>query len=233
MPEFSGFRPEDFDELAGSTWRSRERLGGLLAKALRGQLGRPYQSWAVRRRLELHLALESNYDFDDPWPYAKLFVYSQNRLDFGFYIESDEATSGDIGRFVHWPNFRDRLQADPAMQTALLAAMANYSLIITDYYRPDNGGALGCAFRFNDRQLCRRDPGEPDWRAVSAKDLLRRLAKLPEDQWVDLHVFATLDQETVMTKGPDIVEPILTVLRALVPVYEMTIARQSPLREVS
>lgn len=101
MPEFNGFQLQDFDNLEGSTWRSRERLGGVLAAALRRQLGRPYQSWGVRRRL----------------------------------------------------------------------------------------------------------------------------SKLPEDQWVDPHIFTTIDKEKAIGMGADVVGPILTVLRALSPVYEMTIAR--------
>jgi hypothetical protein len=81
MPEFSGFRSDDFDDLAGSRWRSRKTLGGVLSRHLRDQLGQPYQSWGVRRRLELHIAHADKYDFDDPFRFAKL------PNDFQVYVE--------------------------------------------------------------------------------------------------------------------------------------------------
>lgn len=225
MPEFGGFQPQDFDSLDGSTWRKRGALGGVLAAALRSQLGRPYQSWGVRRCLELHLAHETHYAFDDPWPCAKLFVYSHHELAFGLFIETPEATSERIEHFVHWRNFRDRLQTDPAMQTALLSAMANHDLVMTDYYQQDTGGALECQFRFLGDHLHRRQPGDSTWKAVPVKSLFRRLAQLPEDQWVDLRVFATIEEQVAIDMESDVVGPILTVLRALAPVYEMTVAK--------
>jgi hypothetical protein len=102
--------------------------------------------------------------------------------------------------------------------------MANHNLIMTDYYRQANGGALRCKFRFNAERLQWWRPNERGWRDVSADDMLRRIGKLPEDEWVDLHVFATLDRETAIAMGSDVVGAILPVLRALAPVYEMTIA---------
>lgn len=225
MPEFEGFQPQDFDNLDGSTWRNREALGGVLAAALRSQFGRPYQSWGVRRCLELHLAHEAHYAFDDPWPCAKLFVYSHHELAFGLFIEAPEATSERIEHFVHWRNFRDRLQTDPAMQTALLSAMANHDLIMTDYYHQDTGGALDCWFRFHAGRLQRCHAGDSTWHEVPVKSLFRRLAQLPEDRWVDLHIFATIKKREAIDMGPRVFDLILTVLRALAPLYEMTIAK--------
>jgi hypothetical protein len=224
MPEFDGFQPEDFEALAGSTWRSRERLGGVLALALREQFGRPYQSWGVRRCLELHLAVEEDYDFDNPWPYAKLFVYTRGELAVGLYIETPAASNKYLKYYVHWQHLRDRLKKDPAMQTALLSAIANHNLILSDYYHQDEAGALGFQSSFRAGRLHWRRPGDPGWREVAARDLFGRIAGLPEDRWVNLHIFATMEVQSAIRMGPGVVAPILTVLRALVPVYEMTIA---------
>ena len=38
MAEFAGFQPDDFDTLAGSSWRNRDALGGLLAETLGNDL---------------------------------------------------------------------------------------------------------------------------------------------------------------------------------------------------
>jgi hypothetical protein len=226
MPEFAGFRPDDFGELAGSTWRSRKSLGGVLARTLRDQLGQPYESWGVRRRLELHLAYRHAYNFYDPFPWAKLFVYAYSKLEFGFYIETPglEDPRDDIGRYLHWRNFRDRLQTSTALQTALLAAMTNHSLLMTDFYRTLADGALGCQFRVSEGRMQRQDSRDSPWIDVSPASMFRRLSQLPEDKWVDLHICAAIGREKAIDMGPRVVGPILSVLRALAPVYDMTVS---------
>lgn len=226
QPTFDGFQPEDFDALKGSTWRNRNALGGVLATALRHQTGQPYQSWGVRRRLELHIAQEGQYDFDYAFPYAKLFVSSNPmELAFGFYIETppDNDPRYDSAKFIHWRNFKDRLQRNATMREALLAAMANHNLVMTNYYEQETGGALGCKFAFHGGRLQWWRPDEPVWRNIEADDLIRRIARLPEDRWVDLHVFARIERDEAIEMRHRVVDPILTVLRALTPVYEMTI----------
>lgn len=55
-PKFEGFSAADFGSLEGSSWRGRDALGGVLRDYLQAQTGVHFQSWAVRRRLEVHLA---------------------------------------------------------------------------------------------------------------------------------------------------------------------------------
>ena len=176
--------------------------------------------------MELHLARELHYDFDNPWPYAKLFVYSDNELAFGFYIETPKKTQSDVQEYLHWRNFRDRLQNNTAMREALMTAMENHNLVMTDYYRQKSGGALGCRFAFREGHLQQWKPGNSDWQDVDVEHLIHRIAQLPEDKWVDLHIFATIKQEQAIDMADKVVFSILSVLRALVPVYEMTISEK-------
>lgn len=237
MAEFGGFHPQDFDNLAGSSWRNRESLGGVLAEALTDQLGRPYESWGARRRLELHIAVREHYDSDDPSPSAKLFVNSHNlhtgarELAYGFYVESPPALQDRSHRHVHWLRFRDRLRERPALQTALLGAMADHQLVLGDYYRADeDGGAIGGKFVFRARRLQRWHPVGETWHDVQPVQLCHHIAQLPrieaESQWVNLHVFARMGSHQAIELGAAVVEPLLSVLRALAPVYELTIAEQ-------
>src|SRR2546427_453664 len=134
MAHFSGFLDEDFETLAGSTWRARDALGGILSRALRAHLGSDSESWGVRRRRELHVAKRSQYDFFHPIPAAKLFVYSYDELAYGLYIEATGKRADDK-TYVHWQKFRDRIQTDSALRKALAAAIAQHDLMFTDYYR--------------------------------------------------------------------------------------------------
>lgn len=226
MPNFTGFQPQDFEELKGSTWRGQKSLGGALARTLRDQLMRPFESWGVNRRLELHIAYRHAYNFYSALPYAKLFVYTWNNVDVGFYIETPglHDPSHDIDRYVHWRNFRDRLQTSTAFQTALLSAMTNHSLVMTDFYREIADGALGCEFRVSDGRMQRRDSRKAPWIDVRPADMFRRLSQLPEDKWVDLHIYAHIKRQQAIDMGPRVVDPILKILRALAPVYDMTVA---------
>ncbi|MBN1139885.1 MAG: hypothetical protein JXM73_25155 [Anaerolineae bacterium] len=225
--EFEGFRPADFGELEGSTWRGRASLGGVLARDLRDQLGRPFQSWGVRRRLELHLAYPDAYDFYDPWPYAKLFVYTWKNVEVGLYLETPglQDPRDSVDRYVHWRNFRDRLQTSTAIQTALLAAMINHSMYVRDLYRSVEEGALGCQFRASGGRMQRRDALDGPWVDVKPDSLFRRLAQLPEEKWVDLHVFTAIPQQEAIDLGPGVSGRILTILRALAPVYDMVVSK--------
>ena len=110
------------------------------------------------------------------------------------------------------------------MRETLLTAMKNHSLVMTDYYRQESGGALGCQFAFREGRLQQWKPGSSDWQDVNVEHLIHRIAQLPEEKWVDLHIFATMEKEQAIDMADEVVFPILSVLRALVPVYEMTIS---------
>ncbi len=223
MSNFKGFQPQDFGDLEGSTWRSRDSLGGMLSAALQQQFGRPYQSWGVRRTLELHLAIDGIYKFDYPWPHAKLFVASYTDLTFGFYIETPEATNKHITQYKNWLRFRDCLQKSPAMQTSLLAAMANYDLTMANYCGQGVERDFIYQFQFCGGYLCCYQRDNPTWRKVPTQMLFQYLKKFPGDQWVDFYIFAKISKQSAIKMGPRVVDKILPVLRALAPVYEMTI----------
>lgn len=229
-PKFEGFSAADFGSLEGSSWRGRGALGGVLRDYLRAQTGVSLQSWAVRRRLELHLARPDRYDFDAPLPSAKLFVYTHDDLAFGYYIEtpSRQGERETPERYRHWQNFRNGLIKQSTMQSVLLEPMLNHGLRMTDLYNRDHtasdfGGALQCEFRFRDGSLqwYRRDV--PGWEAIAPRSLFERLSRLPEDEWVDLHIFKTISQEEAIALGTRVLDPILDTLRALVPLYQMTV----------
>lgn len=229
-PKFEGFSAADFGSLEGSSWRGRDALGGVLRDYLQAQTGVHFQSWAVRRRLEVHLARPDKYDFDAPLPCAKLFVYTHDDLAFGYYIEtpSRQGEQDSPDRYRHWQNFRNGLTIQSTMQSVLLEPMLNHGLRMADLYKRDHiasdfGGALQCEFQFRDGSLqwYRRDV--PRWEAIAPSSMFERLSRLPEDEWVDLHIFKTISQEDAIALGASVLNPILDTLRALVPLYQMTV----------
>jgi hypothetical protein len=164
-------------------------------------------------------------DFDDPLPYAKLFVYTTGRLAYGFYLEATGKRNDD-NKYQHWRNFRERLKTNGRFRQTLAAAMAEHDLFLADYYRRDGtGGALGGQFRSHNGRLRWSPPGQPKWRDSSLDELVDRVTSLSGEHWIDLHAFAEMDSVTAVNMGRKILEPMVTVLRALIPVYQGTIAR--------
>jgi hypothetical protein len=218
-----GFTPPDFEELAGSTWRARHRLGGLIAKTLRTTLKRPYQSWGVKRRLELHIANENHYSFDDPFPFPKLFVYSKERLAFGFYIEAPlDPTREDASKYTYWRAFRKRLQNDKNLSKALLHAMDKHQLTLADYYRRD-GGVFRGSFTVRNGSIDFESTTDSNVDGMGKGEFVHRITEPNTTEWMDLHIFKTMDKATALELKGEVATPILSVLQDLAPIYDSAI----------
>jgi hypothetical protein len=218
MTTFTGFTHSDFSDLIdGVHWMGRGALGGVLARGLNDTFGGGFSSWGVRRRTELHLARASRYIYRNPWPHAKLFVYSRpDEVAFGFYVEKPDQP---LGQDWDWLRFLGTLESDPIARAALLAAIRNHGLTLTDYYNQDTGGALGRKILYWQDKLCWQRPQE-DPEPITIDDLVRLLQGLKHNTWCDLHCFAAIPKAEAIALGDHIVVRILTVFRSLVPVYE-------------
>ena len=221
MATISGFTDSDFSsQIDGVHWRGPDALGGLLAQALNDSFDTDFSSWGVRRRTELHIARESRYSFDNPWPHAKLFVYTPpDEFALGFYLEKADHP---LDHLWDWGRFISNLESDPIARAALLAAMRNHRLTLTDYYDQQKGGALGVRLLYWAGSLCLQRPLE-DPEPVALDDLVRLMAGLGDDAWCDLHIFTAIPKAEAVALGHRIVERILAVFHSLVPVYEAAI----------
>jgi hypothetical protein len=101
--------------------------------------------------------------------------------------------------------------------------MANHNLTLTDYYDRDNGGILDGAYAFNDGRLQFWNPVLNTWADTHINYLLHRIMGIQTEEPTHLHLFTEIDKKTAISLKQDIAEPILTILRALLPLYEMTI----------
>jgi hypothetical protein len=223
LRDFVGFQPADFQELAGTRWRERPSLGGLLAKTLRTTLKCPYKSWGVRRRLELHIANENHYSSADPYPFPKLFVYSKQRLAFGFYIEAPlDPNRNDASKYTYWRAFRKRLQNDQDLSEALIQTMDKHQLTLADYYRRD-GGIFRGSFTVRDGSINFQSSMESSVNGMGKDEFIRRITEPNEYEWMDLHVFTEMDKATALKLKGEVATPILSVLKDLALIYEVAI----------
>lgn len=103
---FNGFGEDDFkDNVAGTNWRSREGLGGLVSQQLSDISGKQFISLAIYRRPQLFV-YTPDLPMDNQQAGVKLpkFVVQLNSdaIFYGFYIEKSDKP---MGYDWYWPRF--------------------------------------------------------------------------------------------------------------------------------
>ena len=95
MPQFQGFKPEDFkDNVEGTSWRKKGQLGGALTAQLRERCGVAFKSVPIYRTPELYVVPEDHWKdilkAAQGYPRCKLLVRADAQgLRFGFYVRRD------------------------------------------------------------------------------------------------------------------------------------------------
>ena len=96
--DFQGLKETDFQEsTAGTSWRRRASLGGLLAHRLSSLCAQPFESLGVSRRNEVYVYQPNRYRQDKTLHAAKLrFKVGPEGVRHGLYVEKD-STPIDAG----------------------------------------------------------------------------------------------------------------------------------------
>ncbi|WP_294400673.1 hypothetical protein [Prosthecobacter sp.] len=211
---FNGLQAADFqDGVTGTHWRSREQLGGAVAKLIDAR--EPMNSWSIYRRPEIHWAAISRYRAEKAWLVAKFFI----RLDeesgtFGYYIERSNEKADSR---VDWLNFLNWLANDDHV-TWLHQTMQSQGMRIADPY-----GGANQAFR---RTI---EPNGKNWCVTFSKgrteeiaitDLADYLRKVPDKHWLNLVIGHRLAAEDLVSQGTGVASTIAACFTTLAPVYE-------------
>ena len=224
MGKFEGFKPADFAGLKGTTWRGKDALGGELAGLLRKELGNDCRSWGVRRRAELHIARDSAYDFNDPFPRPKLFVYTLNderdELAFGYYVEGGNRKGKPPVSFHAVEAFQDAMGGSTEV---LKSAAAIRELYVADYYNESNSkGALGWTFKIAPNRIEMTNRADSTSLA-SLQNVVGAIRGLGRSPYVDLHIFSRIPAKEAIAMRERVVGAIVETLVALAPLYRATI----------
>lgn len=211
---FTGLRPADFqDDVTGTRWRSREQLGGAVAKQIDAR--EPMNSWSIYRRPEIHWAAISRYRAEKAWLAAKFFIkLDEESGTFGYYIERSNEKADSR---VDWLNFLNWL-ADENHVTWLHQTMQSRGIRIFDPY-----GGSEQAFR---RTI---DPHEGKWRVTHPKGkkeevaitaLASYLEKILDTYWLNLIIGHRMTAEELVSQGAGVASTIAGCFTALLPIYE-------------
>ena len=182
-------------------------------------MGSEFKAWPVRRWQDIHIGPEK--DSKPKEKAAKFFVSTakdedeeEYSLTYGLYIKTDARAAA--APFVHWRNLRDGLVEGGKMKTALAEVMAKDHLMMARY---SGGNSFELRWEVEHRDGGLHWSAGPARGPVTIETVIDQIAVLPEDEWVNLYVFAWLPMAEAIALRSEVADRVGTVLRHLVPLY--------------
>jgi len=217
---FDGFQDSDFQRgVAGTTWRNRQSLGGVLARRLTQHTSRNFLSWAVPRWPWVHIARPEHYRRKVAGAHAD--IRFEVRLDesqarFGLHIERGSATHMEGPVKWDWVLFLPVLSQNEAVQQAFRKAMTEGGIVL-DVGRESDSGMLESQVLLHEGELVWAESDERI--PVTWPDVAARLEAIDPDTWVGIAMGKQRPQDEVIERGAAIVDDITAVFLGLLPVY--------------
>lgn len=213
---FTGMAETDFSEdVTGTHWRSREQLGGAVARLVAAPF--PVDSWSIYHRPEVHWADRTRYPTRDAWLQAKLAaVASSTGLWAGFYVERSNKPDDDRSdwdRFINW--------LGTGGESVLAATVKEYGLVIRDR-KVDTSGAFPGLIAAEDGRWHHR---QHDGRLEPVPSLTEFLSGISRDRWIDLLIVRELPKADVLALGATLATDMGRLFTALLPLLEGSTAK--------
>ncbi len=206
---FEGFHPEDFKKAISRTpWRSRSQFGGAVTSRLQSSRLN-FNSWAAKRRNEVHWADSDHWKTKSVDYPAKFFARAdQDTLAWGFYIERPDPgrkASPDWDRFLAWLRKGEN-------DDWLRGVAREQGLVVYDAHQRSFAGVL--------------EPGESHWMlngsvaADQQNQLVEIIDSWSSDSWLDLMIAKKIPKEEAIERGRDVATDVATLFGELFPLYE-------------
>ncbi len=220
--KFQGLQEHDFQKgVTGTSWRARTALGGMLAQRMTDHTGDTFQSYAIYRRAEVHIAQPDFYHSKSSARAAKfVFQLDEQGAAYGFFIERWD---GPMDETWHWPKFLEQLAHDAELQQKIAEAMSRLGLIWQVFLAPEKEMLLTATVKLADGDLvwawAERDGAE----TLSWPDFVEKLRGLAPGQWCDLYLWTSMPKDEVLSLGPRLVDRVVETYLALLPLYQSCI----------
>jgi len=226
--KFTALQDHDFQlGVAGTSWRAKTALGGLLAREMSAITPYEFESHAVYRQSRVHIARPTFYNAEAKWQRAKFyFALNSRRAHFGYHVERSDGPMDDAW---DWPGFLSVVEAGGALVRRVEAAMHDLGLAWSVWRDAASGLALVARVELTEEGLLSwagaegEDAKQVTWPAFAAR--LNRIEPTPS-----AHVFLAtgIAKHEAIAAGVEIVEPVTTVYRALLPLYTASTGKRSP-----
>jgi len=223
-PVFAGFQQGDFEaRRRGVAWTSRKNLGKALAFDLSQHTKNAFEHWLVPYQSVVHVARKDSYDSETPGRNAAFFSAASERgVTGGLVVGKPE---GDLLPTWPWSVFVTSLAEVPAVRDALLAAMQAHGLSLEIYAMQVSYGLAARVTLQEAGFLWRQETTQDgvdkpmDWEGLASA-----LQSFAPGKRCAIHICKTWPVEESVSAGAAIVGAMGQVFRALLPVYEASIA---------
>jgi hypothetical protein len=215
--DFQGLGDHDFQKgVAGTSWRARTSFGGRLAERMTSSTAHFFQSWAIYRKAEVHIAQPVHYNSREKAKVAKfVFDLYEKGSWYGFLIEKN---NGPMDSTWHWPNMIEALSSGARLQEEIEQAMRAHDLRWQLYVWGD--GSLVEQIRAAEEGLMREVPAQQEREESTWTDFVDDLRSLDAEVWHSLLLLVNMSKEKALAAGPGLVDPVAEVLKSLLPLYE-------------
>lgn len=214
---FQGLKEHDFQKgTAGTSWRARDNLGGALAESLSLTTSYEFQSYAIYRRAEVHIAQPEYYDENEKIRAAK-FVLNLNSESafYGLYVERND---GPMDSTWDWSRFSHALTDTPLCHT-LDNAMHEYRLCWEIDTWVGESADLDVVISPCDQGVKWQPERGEEIETLSWPRLLERINSIKADRWCNVQIGFRLPKEQAVADGPRVIDRVTAVYRALLPLY--------------
>lgn len=215
---FKGLLQTDFkNDIAGTDWRRRESLGGLVALQLSETSSQFFQSHAVSRRPAVHVYLPDHFDPANGVPYAKYNLrLSPDDARFGFYIERPDGTR-NMDNSWHWWPFLQALETDDQLQKQLLTAMQVNDLNWLLQLEKGEGN------NYKEWREIKVIEGQPllwdEKEDIEWAEFVNRLRAFSSDLWLNIHLCKSTEKQVALAAGPQFADKVSAVFQSTLPLY--------------
>jgi len=211
---FVGLKETDFkDDVTGSHWRSREQLGGAVAKALVG--ADPFISWATYKRPQVHWSTLMRSKAAHSIHRTKFFarVWQEDIL-IGLYLERPNVMNDpqqDWQHFIQWLKHEQNEDWFRGMLEEQGAILEN------PYFKSDNSLIEG-KFVPAKNGFVYSVNGEDQ--PIPTGKLGMILGDLPSDRTINLVIGKRITKQECVAQGLGLANTMADFFNALMPVFE-------------
>ena len=225
-PRFAGFEESDFEpRKRGLSWRTRKELGRVLAYELTQQVDGDFDFAIVPRRSAVHVARKEKYDTENRETNAAFLVSAgEDGLSYGFAVGKPGGRSK-----VAWPwrALVDKLGDTKSLGQTLHEALKEHDLQIDvwamkkSYTQVAQITAEGEGFLHE-----YKDAEQEISQKLNGAELAEYLKSVAPTKRCELHVRKRISPEEAVEAGAPLSEEILAVVKALMPIYDASVAKQ-------
>ena len=225
-PKFAGFEESDFvPRKRGLSWRTRKELGRVLAYELTEQVEGDFGYWIVPRRSQVHVASQEKYDKEGRETNAAFLVTADEEgLSYGFAVGKP---AGRAKAAWPWQALVDSMEKTKSLSEALHEALKENDLHI-DVWAMKKSFTQVARITAEGKEFLREyeDAEQAISEKLNGDELAEYLKSVTPSKRCELRVRKEMTPEEAVKAGAPISEEILIVIKALMPIYEASVAKQ-------